>query len=215
MRNSFSTALVLAGLALVSILGWAASRAPAPAVPDIAVSTPKPAPPPPPACIPAELSLAYLAGQPGAGYDSGSIAIWDRSAGQCTLAGPIVVAGLDRAGHVTTTSLSYDVVVFSTLTAHGARPRARMQLTPGERAGQLIVSAGYQFNALHRSRPCAQRTEPSIWRLTFPVGGALTVPNADPSSSIRPGHGLPANHGLLTCRGVLNVPEPVRVVRGA
>jgi hypothetical protein len=75
MRSGFCTAIVLVSLALVSIVGWAASRAPAPATPSIAVATTKPAPPPPPACVPAQLSLAYLSGRPTGSWNSGTIAI--------------------------------------------------------------------------------------------------------------------------------------------
>ena len=215
MRSGFSTAIVLVSLALVSIVGWAASRAPGPATPGIVIATTKPAPPPPStpsACIPADLGAAYLAGHPAGGHDTGIIAIWDRSSSPCTLTGPIMVTGLDRAGHVMTTNLSYQVMVTNVLTARGSRPRAGMRLMAGERAAPLIVSAGYKLDTLHRYRQCAQQTEPATWLLTFPVGGALAVANADPHGPARNGRGLPANNGLLTCRGVLDAPEPVGVM---
>jgi hypothetical protein len=212
MRSGFSTAIVLVSLALVSIVGWAASRAPGPATPSIAIGTTKPAPTPPAACIPADLGAAYVAGTPAGGRNSGVIVVWDNADVSCTLAGPIVLSGLDRAGHIMTTELSYDVVVASTLTARGTRPRAGMQLAAGERVAQLNVSAGYKLDALHRYRPCGQQTEPAIWQLTFAVGGALAIANADPRSSFRQGRGLPANHGLLTCRGVLDTQVPIEVV---
>jgi hypothetical protein len=122
------------------------------------------------------------------------------------------MSGLDPAGHVMTTVLSYQVTVASTLTARGSRPQAGLQLPAGERAAPLIVSAGYKLDARHRYRACGQQTEPATWQLKFPGGGALAVANADPHGSVRHGRGLPANHGLLTCRGVLNPPEAVKVV---
>jgi hypothetical protein len=212
MRSGFSTAVVLVSLVLVSIVGWAASRAPAPAVPSIAVATTKPAPLSPPACVPDQLSLAYLAGTPAGDSDFGIIAIWDQSARPCTLTGPIVVSGRDSAWHIMTTALSYQVTVGSALTAYGSQPRAGMRLTGGERAAPLIVSAGYKYDALRRYRTCARRTEPAAWQVKFGSGSALTVANADPLVPARNGRGLTANHGLLTCHGVLNAPQPVEVV---
>jgi hypothetical protein len=212
MRSGFATAIVLVSLALVTIVGWAASRAPAPAAPGTAVATTKPAPPPPPPCLPADLGVTYLTGHPEGGSDSGIIAIWDRSARSCSLTGPIVVSGLDPAGHLMTTVVSYQVGVASTLTARGTRPRAGLHLPAGERAAPLVVSAGYKLDAGHRYRPCAQQTQPATWQLEFPVGGALAVANADPRASVRHVRGLPANHGLLTCRGVLDAPYPVEVI---
>ena len=214
MRSGFSTAVVLVSLVLVSIMGWAASRARAPAVPSIAVATTKPAPLSPPACVPAQLGLAYLAGAPAGDTNFGTIAIWDQSARPCTLTGPIVVSGRDTAWHVMTTVLTYQVTVGTTLSAGGSQPRAGMRLTGGERAAPLIVSAGYKYDALRRYRTCTRRTEPAAWQLTFGSSGALTVANADPAAPARNGHPLTANHGLLTCRGVLNTPQPVEVVPG-
>lgn len=212
MRSGFSTAVVLVSLALVSIAGWAASRARDPAVPSFPVATTTPAPPPPPACRAEQLSLAYAAAPSNGDHNFGFIEMWDRSPRPCTLIGPIVVAGLDPAGHVMTTVLTYQVAVGSGLTARGTRPRGTMQLARGERAAPLILSAGFKYDALRRYRTCTRRTEPATWQLRLSFGGVLTVANADPLSPARSGRAPTANHGLLTCRGVLDSPQPIEVV---
>jgi hypothetical protein len=213
MRSGFATAVVLVSLALVSIVGWAASRAHAPAVPSIPVATTKPAPPPPPACRAEQLSIAYAATPPtNAEHNFGFIEMWDRSARPCTLIGPIVVAGLDPAGHVMTTVLTYQVAVDSELTARGTKPRGTMELANGERAASLILSAGFKYDALRRYRTCTRRIEPAMWRLKLSFGGVLTAANADPQAPAQVGHPATANNGLLTCRGVLDSPQPIEVV---
>lgn len=216
MRSGFSTAIVLVSLALVSIVGWAASRAPTTDVPPIAAvpSTPAATPAPgasPSACVPAQLGLAYLAGTPAGDQNFGMIAIWDQSARPCTLTGPIEVSGLDSSWHVMTTVLSYQVTVGTALTAYGIRPRAGMRLARGEHAAPLFVSAGYKYEVPGRHVRCTQRTEPAAWQLKFGSGGALTVANADPHGPAGNTHALTANHGLLTCRGALDAAQPVEV----
>src|SRR5580704_16355108 len=137
MRTGYSTAAVLVGLALICLVGWAASHAPAPASSNAISATisPQPAPAPTqvPACRASQLSLTYLTGQPVGGHDFGIIAIWDKSAAGCSLTGPVLLTGLSQAGHPVTQDLTYEVSAPGTLTAHGLRPQEGMQMGQGER----------------------------------------------------------------------------------
>ena len=216
MRSGYSTAVVLVSLALVCLLGWAASHTSAPA----AVSAnlhPAPAPPspsgtPPPQLAPcrsAQLGLGYLAGQPIGGHDFGIIEIWDSSAEPCSLTSPITVAGLGSNWHAVTPVHSYVVAAPQALTANGSTPGEGLRLRPGERVAALIVSAEFRFDPV-RHGTCARRVEPTAWRLKFASGGVLTVRDADLHVRGHP-RGLPADHGLLTCRGILDAPAPVMI----
>jgi hypothetical protein len=214
MRPGYTTVAVLVSLALICIVGWAASHAPAPASSDAISATlsPPPAPPPPaPACQASQLSLAYLTGRPESGHDFGIIAIWDTSAAGCSLAGQVLVTGLGKNGKPITPELRYDVPAPGALTAHGTRPRDGMQMRAGERPASLIVAADYSYDPDAGYKACARRLEPATWRLTFQSGGTLTVANADPHATARAARGLPADHGLLTCLGQLDAPSPVAV----
>ena len=214
MRPGYSTAAVLVSLALICLVGWAASHAPAPVSSDAISATfsptpaPAPAPPSAPACQVGQLSLAYLSGQSEAGHNFGIIAIWDKSAAGCSLAGAVILTGLGPAGQRVTPELPYQVPAPGTLTAHGIRPTEGMQMGAGEHAAPLIVAAEFTYDP-PTGNACARHLEPATWRLTLPSGGALTVANADPHATARAARGLPANRGLLTCRGLLDAPSPV------
>jgi hypothetical protein len=218
MRTGYSTAAVLVGLALICLVGWAASHAPAPASSNAISATisPQPAPAPTqvPACRASQLSLTYLTGQPVGGHDFGIIAIWDKSAAGCSLAGPVLLTGLSQAGHPVTQDLTYEVSAPGTLTAHGLRPQEGMQMGQGERAAPLIVAAEYSHGPRAGSKTCARPVEPATWRLMTPSGETLAVANADPHATARAARGLPADHGLLTCRGRLDPPAPVAIAPG-
>lgn len=220
MRPGYTTVAVLVSLALICLVGWAASHAPAPASSDAISATlspppapsPSPLPPPAPACQASQLSLAYQTGQPDSGHDFGIIAIWDTSAAACSLAGQVLVTGLGKTGKPITPELKFDVPAPGALTAHGIRPREGMQMRAGERAAPLIVAANYSYDLHAGYKACARHLEPATWRLTFQSGGTLTVANADPHATARAARELPADHGLLTCRGQLDPPSPVAVV---
>ena len=85
-----------------------------------------------------------------------------------------------------------------------------MQLSAGERAAPLIVSAEYRLDPATYKR-CTRPLEPASWRLTIESGETLTVANADPQATSKSARGLPADHGLLTCGGQLETPNPVVV----
>jgi hypothetical protein len=220
MRTGYSTAAVLVGLALICLVGWAASHAPAPASSNAISATispppaPGPAPTPVPPCRASQLSLAYLTGQPVGGRDFGIIAIWDKSAAGCSLAGPVLLTGLGHAGQPVTQDVTYEVSAPGTLTAHGIRPQEGMGMGQGERAAPLIVAAEYSHDPRGGNKTCARRVEPATWRLMTPSGEKLTVANADPHATARAARGLPADHGLLTCRGQLDPPSPVAIAPG-
>jgi len=210
VRSSYSTAIVLASLALISFLGWAASRAPAPAAPKDVAATAKPPAPPPPPCLAGQLGLGYFAGRPAGGHDAGIIAIWDRSAAPCSLTSPVMLAGLGKSGKVATPTLEYQVARPQALAARGRKPGKDILVSGSERAVPLMVAAEFRLDPARGYRRCTRQVEPASWRLTFATGGVLTVPNADPHGT--PGSRvLPADHGLLTCHGVLDVPAPVRI----
>ena len=164
-----------------------------------------------PACTAAQVRLSYLTGQPVGGHDFGIIAVWDQSSAACSLAGPVTITGLSQAGRPVTKDLMYEVSAPGLLTASGTRPREGMQISVGEGAASLIVAASYTDNSSAGHKACTRRLEPAAWRLTIPSGGKLTVSNADPHAKSKAGHGLPANHGLLTCGGLLDAPAPVVV----
>jgi len=213
MRSGYSTAVVLVSLALVCLLGWAASHASTPAVVSATVS-PAPAPSPLPAtpvpsCRADQLGLGYLAGQPIGGHDFGIIEIWDSSAEPCSLTSPITVAGLGSNWRAVTAVQSYVVAAPQALTANGTSPGEGLRLRPGERVAPLIVAAEFRFDPVSH-RICARPVEPAAWRLKFASGGVLTVRDADLRARGHT-HGLPADHGLLTCRGILDAPAPVMI----
>lgn len=214
MRNGYSTALVLIGLALVCLVGWAASHAPTSAPAVSANFTPAPpAPPEPtlspvPSCTASELGLAYVTGQRIGDSNFGIVAIWDKSPADCLMTGAVLFTGLGPTGKPVTPE--YQVAVSGTLTARGTRPREGMQLSAGERAAPLIVSAEYRLDPTTYKR-CTRPLEPASWRLTIESGETLTVANADPQATSKSARGLPADHGLLTCGGQLETPNPVVV----
>jgi hypothetical protein len=215
MRNGYSTAIMLIGLALVCLIGWAASHAPASAPAASANFTPAPpAPPEPtlspvPSCTGNELGVAYVTGQRIGDNNFGIVAIWDKSPADCSLTGAVVFTGLGPAGRPVTPE--YQVAMSGLLTARGTRPREGMQLSAGERAAPLIVSAEYRLDPANHNRRCTRPLEPASWRLTIESGESLTVANADPQATAKSAHGLPADHGLLTCGGQLDPPNPVVV----
>ena len=84
----------------------------------------------------------------------------------------------------------------------------------GERAAPLIVAAAYSHYPRAGNRTCARRLEPASWLLMIPSGGKLALANADPHATARAARGLPADHGLLTCRGQLDPPAPVAIAPG-
>jgi len=212
MKSGISNAGMLLGLAVVSLLSWAASHNPGPSAGHAAPApAPSPSLAPAPACLASQLSLAFLTGQPNGGHNFGIIAIWDSSAARCSLTGPILVTGLDKAGHPQTARLRYLVAGQGQLTARGTRPGPGMQLIAGQREAPLIVSSMYSLDPANRYRRCTRRVEPASWRLTFASGGVLTIANADPHAAAGHVRGLPADHGLLTCRDELDVPEPISI----
>ena len=217
MRNGYSTVVVLIGLALVCLVGWAASHTGTSASPGTISATvnpgpaPVPNPTPVPACTAAQVRLAYLTGQPVGGHDFGIIAVWDQSPAACSLAGPVTLTGLGQAGRPATKNLKYEVSAPGLLSARGTRPGEGMQISTGEGAAPLIVAASYSDDSSAGHRACARPLEPAAWRLTIPSGGTLTVANADPQATSKAAHGLPADHGLLTCGGLLDAPAPVVV----
>jgi hypothetical protein len=210
MRNGYSTAIVILGLSLVCLVGWAASHAPAsaPAVSaNFSPAPPQPTPSPVPACTASQLGLAYLAGQQVGINDFGIVAIWDKSSEDCSLTGALLVTGVGPAGRPVTQE--YQVAASGMLTADGTSPGEGMQLSAGEHAAPLIVSAEYQLEPPGYHHRCTRPVEPASWRLTIETGGTLTVRNADPRATPKTGRGMPADHGLLTCDGQLDTPNPV------
>ena len=160
----------------------------------------------PAACGRAQLRLNYRGSVPGAGNDLGTIVVSDQGR-PCWLAGPITLTGLNKTGRPVTATITYRKV--GRMAKAGGRPASQhgTVLRPGLVAS-ISVWAEYRDDPASPNGMCtAHQLEPATWRLRLASGAALTVPNADPA-----GFGsLTADHGLLTCRGQLDRPQPIVV----
>ncbi len=170
---------------------------------------------PSPACAAGQLALSYLGGEPGTGYDFGTVLVRDTSSRACTLAGPVRLTGLDAAGHPVTRTVSFPLAGVAVLSA-GAGPVTRAGrsgapggVTPGELTGALRLEAEYRDGPAHADRGLCTPlwVVPATWRVAFPGGRTLTLPDADPGDSAK----LVSSGGFVTCRGRLGRVGPATV----
>jgi hypothetical protein len=155
-----------------------------------------------PECRADGLGVKFIGGEPGAGNDFATIVAWDTASGICRLAGPVTLVGLGPGGSADTNAVRLTVTGAGELTAHGTAPGAGQVLPGGESAAWMLVSAEYRDDPVTGGMCTAHQVEPAAFRLTLPAGGTVTVANA---GTYQPGvRSLPANGGLLTCRGELN-----------
>jgi hypothetical protein len=164
---------------------------------------------PAPACTAGQLAADFTGAQPGAGNDLGGIIIRDTGAAPCTLAGPLRLTGLDRAGQPVTSVVTGPVTGPAVLSPHAAPAGRPGRLAPGELVGSILLIAAYRDDAASRNGLCtAHQVVPARWRIALPAGPAITVPNA---AAHGPNGGLTPDGGLTTCRGRVGVAGPVTV----
>lgn len=166
------------------------------------------------ACSVRQLALTYLGGESGAGNDFGTILVRDVSDRACTLAGPLRLTGLDAAGRSVTRSVRYPVSGVAVLSPDAgpvSRPERSLGglsgVLPGELTGILPLAAEYRDAPTQDGRCNPFWVIPAAWRIILAGGGTLTVPNADRHDPAR----LVPSGGLVTCRGQLDLPQPVTV----
>jgi len=168
------------------------------------------------ACRARQLGFAYVGSAAGAGNDFGSIVVWDKSGTACALPGPVRVTGLDRAGHLVTDRQKLGVSGADVLAAHGTGPlwsaRRGTYYRPDDTVAVIVLAAEYRDDPAGPGGLCTgHQVEAAAWRVTLASGVVRLVANSDQHG---PGvRTLPANHGLLTCRGELDRASPVSIVR--
>lgn len=163
----------------------------------------------PPSCRASQLQASYLGSMPGAGNDLGTIVLRDAARRSCRLTGPISITGLDAAGHVVTTTITYRQV--GQLRENGASPaRENGAMLRKGLVASIPVWAEYRDDPASANGLCTgHQVEPATWRITLPSGTSLRTRNADPA-----GNGnLTPDNGLLTCRGQLNRARPVVIAK--
>ena len=165
------------------------------------------------ACTARQLGAAFGGSrQPGTGGTGlAFVTLWDKSSVACTLAGPIVIAGLDGHGHRETASARFVAAPGSPPlrpAAHGQGQGGRMPAGGWSASFLLIASGAHPRNPSPSCR--AQLAEPVTWRVTLVSGRVLTTRNA----SAEKGPALSRTGGLMTCQGRLGGQSPVTVTRG-
>jgi hypothetical protein len=167
-------------------------------------------------CRPRQLGFAYVGSEAGAGNDFGSIVVWDKSGTACALTGPVRVTGLDRAGHRVTERQSLGVSGTLVLVAHGTGPlwsdRRGTYYRRHDTVAVIALAAEYRDDPAGSDGLCTgHQVEAATWRVTLASGAVRLVANSyQHGPDVRT---LPANHGLLTCRGELDRASPITIVR--
>lgn len=159
------------------------------------------------ACVFDDLALDYYGGGGATGNDFGTIRVRDIAASPCLLRGPVVVTGVDAAGHAVTHAVSYPVVPGLVLSAHARRVPVEKVAPPGEAVANISMDAHYRDDPASPDGLCsAHRVVPSVWELAM-GGETKRVQNAsyDPRN--------PTNEfaSLVTCYGEINTPESIRL----
>jgi len=167
-------------------------------------------------CRTRQLGFAYTGSAAGACNDFGSIVVWDKSGTACALPGPVRVTGLNRAGHRVTERQKLGVSGTDVLAAHGSGPlwsaRRGTYYRRDDTVAVVVLAAEYRDDPAGPDGLCTgHQIEAATWRVTLASAAVGLVTNSyQHGPSVRT---LPANHGLLTCRGELDRPTPVTIVR--
>ena len=152
------------------------------------------------ACTAAQLALSYRGGGFGAGNDFGLIIFRNTGAASCRLAGPVLITGLNAAGHPVTRTAASAFTDPGVLSPHAA-PVPDFTAPP---SGELVY--GWTLAAEYRDGPPSVDRGyckplwviPAAWRVVLASGTTFLIRNADPHN-----RGLASSGGLITCQGRL------------
>jgi hypothetical protein len=163
------------------------------------------------ACTTGQLGMAFRGvSEPGTDNSAlGQVVLWNKSARACALTEPIKVAGLNRAGHRDTNTVSFTIGVKAPkLSPHGTGPSKRGHFPKREVVAQiLLIAAGPRPGD---APSCSKHlVDPATWRLELPSGKPMTVANKSASR----GPALNGKGGLTTCRGQLGGQSPITIGR--
>ncbi len=162
-------------------------------------------------CATRQLGIAFQGSkEPGTNNSAlGQLLLWNKSARACALTEPIKVAGLNRAGHRVTNTVSFTIGAKAPkLSPQGTRPGKQGHFRKGEVVAQiLLIAAGPRPG----DGPSCSRhlVDPATWRLELASGRPLTVANRSSSR----GSALNGEGGLTTCRGHLAGQSPILIGR--
>jgi PASTA domain len=167
---------------------------------DVIVASPRA-----PACTPAQLTLSFRGGEPGAGNDFGSILFRDTGTAACLLAGTVTATGLSAAGGPVTTTVTA-TFPGGALTPDAAPVPDGGSPAPGELVFILTLQAEYRDGPANVDNGMCQPdwVVPASWRIILAGSATVTVANTDPGNFDR----LVPSGGLVTCLGRLSVAAP-------
>jgi len=165
-----------------------------------------------PGCVPAQLTLGYRGGEPGAGNDFGSILFYDTGAAACTLAGKVSVTGVNTAGTPVTATVTSTFAAPGILSPDAAPVPDGDTPPPGELVYWWLLMSEYRDGPANVDNGVCQPdwVVPASWRIILPGGATLTVANSDPDNFGR----LVPGGGLVTCLGRLGVAAPPSYMSG-
>jgi len=160
-----------------------------------------------PGCATRQLTLSYRGGGAGAGNDFGTLLIRDASTKACTLAGRLLVTGVDASGRSVTATVRFPVTGVAVLSP-AARTASPVDQQRDQLAGQLGLIAEYRDDPVSGELCNPFWVVPADWRVVFPGGQALITANAAPGN---PAPTLVPSGGFVTCRGQLSALQPAYV----